>query len=212
LFVLKFFFFFLSLSRALRLAPICTRSFNDNAILKFSISLHESSRPPSDANNDGGDRDERTNAGAAYVFRRRVSSSSSSESGVVVTWEQEAELTAGDGKALDYFGSAVAVRGDFVLVGAPGADLPASSEEEEEEEEEEDEEEELMGNAGKVYFFRWETKDKASWHSSKKVWRQHQLLTAPDAAANDQFGSALALGHYGRTAVVGARADDDVSE
>ena len=63
-------------------------------------------------------------------------------------------------------------------------------------------------NTGKVYLFRRESKDKKD--KRKKVWRQHQEIVAPDAEQNDQFGAALSLGQGGRTAVVGARADDDV--
>jgi FG-GAP repeat protein/putative Ig domain-containing protein len=50
--------------------------------------------------------------GSAYVFVR---------SGGL--WRQQAELTAADGEANDSFGSAVAIWGDTVLVGADSADL-----------------------------------------------------------------------------------------
>jgi hypothetical protein len=46
--------------------------------------------------------------GAAYVFVRSGS-----------TWSQQAELTAADGAANDFFGNSVAVSGSTVLVGAP---------------------------------------------------------------------------------------------
>ena len=51
------------------------------------------------------------NSGAAYIF----------ELGGTV-WSQRARLELGDGKADDQFGSAVAVRGEFLAVGARGDD------------------------------------------------------------------------------------------
>jgi hypothetical protein len=51
------------------------------------------------------------NAGAAYVFRRDG-----------LHWVQEQQLVASDGTEWDYFGSAVAVCGDVIAVGAPRAD------------------------------------------------------------------------------------------
>jgi len=53
--------------------------------------------------------------GAAYVFVR------SGE-----TWSQQAKLTAGDGAGGDQFGSAVAISGERVIVGAPFATAGAS--------------------------------------------------------------------------------------
>jgi FG-GAP repeat/PKD domain len=52
--------------------------------------------------------DEALHAGAAYVFEHH--------SGV---WVQAAQLTAGDGDNEDFFGQAVAVDGDHIVVGAP---------------------------------------------------------------------------------------------
>ncbi len=53
-------------------------------------------------------------AGAAYVFERNA--------GGTNAWGQVAKLTASDKAAGDYFGNAVSVAGDVVLVGAPYAD------------------------------------------------------------------------------------------
>jgi hypothetical protein len=52
-------------------------------------------------------------AGAAYVFRRNGTA-----------WIQEAKLVASDGHGGDFFGAAVAISGDDVLVGAPGTNDP----------------------------------------------------------------------------------------
>jgi len=48
------------------------------------------------------------NQGAAYVFAASAG-----------TWRQQAELTAGEGAAYDYFGAAVAISDDTAVVGAP---------------------------------------------------------------------------------------------
>lgn len=47
-------------------------------------------------------------AGAVYLYRRDPAG----------RWTEEAKLTANDGAANDFFGSAIAIRGDRVLVGA----------------------------------------------------------------------------------------------
>jgi hypothetical protein len=53
-----------------------------------------------------------TEQGSAYVFTRGEGA-----------WTQQQKLTAADGAAWDWFGQAVAVSGDTVLVGAPGDDV-----------------------------------------------------------------------------------------
>ena len=63
--------------------------------------------------------------GSAYVFNR---------SGA--TWTQQGKLTASDGAAGDFFGTAVALSGDTVLVGAIGDDIGANP------------------NQGSVYFYQ----------------------------------------------------------
>jgi len=60
------------------------------------------------------DRDVQTkDTGAAYVFRGSYDQT--------WTWKQEAKLTPEDAQANDLFGTAVAVSGDTIVVGAPGA-------------------------------------------------------------------------------------------
>ena len=60
-------------------------------------------------------------SGAAYVFRRGVRYIPGQ--GFVVIWEEEAELTAPEGKTDDQFGYAVSLEGDLALVGAPHTNL-----------------------------------------------------------------------------------------
>jgi hypothetical protein len=54
-----------------------------------------------------GDDDGGSNSGSSYIFTRSGS-----------TWSQQAKLHAGDPSANDYFGSAVAISGDSVVIGA----------------------------------------------------------------------------------------------
>ena len=95
-----------------------------------------------------------------------------------MAWLLQAKLTAGDGAANDRFGVSVALSGDTALVGAPGDDTPAGA------------------NAGSAYVFT----------RSGTLWSQQQRLNADDGAANDGFGSSVALS--GDTALMGAPFDN----
>ncbi len=103
--------------------------------------------------------------GAAYVF---------AESGG--TWSQQAELTASDGEASDYFGISVAVSGSTAVVGAPNHQVGSNQ------------------YQGAAYVFV----------QSGGTWSQQAELTATDGAAEDTLGSSVAL--VGNTALVGAPA------
>jgi len=93
-----------------------------------------------------------TNAGAAYVFHDDGS-----------TWTQVQKLLAPDGAAFDHFGSAVALHGDLIVVGASSdGDAGASS--------------------GAAYVYR----------RSGPSWVFEQKLTASTADVEDQFGFAVA--------------------
>jgi hypothetical protein len=87
---------------------------------------------------------------------------------------QQAELNAGDGAALDVFGSSVAVSGNTALVGAPHHTASGKP------------------NAGAAYVFV----------RSGGSWTQQAELTAIDGAANDELGASVAVS--GNTALVGA--------
>ncbi len=90
-------------------------------------------------------------------------------------WTQQgATLSASDGKATDHFGSAVAISGDTVVVGAPTKTIGGNS-----------------GQGAAYVFFR-----------SGSAWTQQAELTASDGAAGDRFGSSVAIS--GDTLVVGA--------
>jgi FG-GAP repeat len=90
---------------------------------------------------------------------------------------QTAELTASDGAAFDHFGSSVAVSGGTVVAGAPLHAVGSNS------------------NQGAVYVF---SQPSGGWTNAT----QTAELTASDGAANDYFGSSVAVS--GGTLVAGA--------
>jgi hypothetical protein len=91
---------------------------------------------------------------------------------------QQAQLTAGDGAANDFFGYSVAIAGDTALVGAYNDGVGANT------------------SQGSAYVFT----------RSGSTWSQQAKLTANDGAAGDYFGVSVAIA--GETALVGAFRDD----
>lgn len=96
------------------------------------------------------------NCGVVRVFERDVTGS----------WVESAALSAASSKPGDRFGEAVSVRGDVILVGAPGAD-PAG-----------------LSNGGAAYVFR----------RVGGVWTEEATLLPQDGSAQlgASFGSAVA--------------------
>jgi hypothetical protein len=93
------------------------------------------------------------------------------------SWTQQPELTASDIATGDSFGDAVALGGDATaLIGAPYHAVGGNS------------------YQGAAYAFT----------VSEGGWTQQQELTASDGAADDLFGSSVALTNAGTTALVGA--------
>ncbi|MGH8428080.1 MAG: hypothetical protein ACRES7_08885 [Gammaproteobacteria bacterium] len=90
------------------------------------------------------------------------------------TWTQTQKLIASDGVAGDEFGTSVALAGSTVLVGAFNATVNGND------------------YQGAAYVFS----------NSDGSWSQTQKFTAIDGAADDYFGSSVALA--GTTALVGA--------
>ncbi|MBL9117968.1 MAG: choice-of-anchor D domain-containing protein [Verrucomicrobiaceae bacterium] len=121
-----------------------------------------------------------SDAGAAYVFVR---------SGGV--WTQQAYLKSSQVNMLDYFGRAVAVSGDTVVVGAEGEDssLPGINRTPNE----------VASLSGAVYVFV----------RSAGVWTQQAYLKSSQVTAGDAFGMSVAAS--GDTVVVGANAEDSSS-
>jgi hypothetical protein len=101
----------------------------------------------------GAPRTNTDDTGTAYVFVRDGTS-----------WSQEAELTASDAVANEFFGTSVAISGSTAIVGGPSGGTQASP-------------------PGKAYVFV----------RSNGVWSQQAELTASDSAADDEFGISVAL-------------------
>jgi len=88
-------------------------------------------------------------------------------------WQQTAVLSASDEDAQDKFGSSVSLHGDVALVGVP-------------------QDEDGGAFSGAAYVFRYDG----------EAWQEEQKLLADDAAEDDRFGSAVAVGR--NVAIVGA--------
>ena len=120
--------------------------------------------------------------GWVYVFERSA--------GTAGQWGRTARFTASDGAPFTNFGGsgspiheegALALSGDTALVGVPGDSAVA-------------------GAAGAVYVFERD-------RGGANRWGQVVKLTASDAGAFDEFGTAVAID--GDAAVVGSPFDDD---
>ena len=116
-------------------------------------------------------------AGAAYVFVR---------SGT--TWSQQAYLKAHQVTPDDQFGTAVAVSGDTLMVGAPYEDGSATGVN--------GTVDEGAPRAGAAYVFV----------RSGTTWSQQAYLKAHQVTPDDQFGTSVAVS--GDTVVVGANKED----
>ena len=92
------------------------------------------------------------------------------------TWTETVELTASDPLPLAFFGSAVAIDADTIVVGAPNADNPGP----------------FAQGPGAAYVFE----------RNLGIWTETAKLTASDAADRDFFGGAVDVD--GSTIAVGA--------
>ncbi len=120
----------------------------------------------------GADISGKLNQGSAYLFERNR--------GGANNWGEVKKLLARDGLAGDEFGSAVAVGGDIVIVGANLADIGTGK------------------DRGSTYLF-------ARNQGGSNAWGQVKKLVASDGAAGDGFGSSVAIS--GVMVVVGAPKD-----
>jgi hypothetical protein len=91
------------------------------------------------------------------------------------TWTEEAKLLASDGEADDRFGTSVSISGEIAIVGAFGDSDGGTW-------------------AGAAYVYRYD--------SESGTWIEQPKLLASDGAADDRFGSSVAVS--GEVAVVGA--------
>ena len=120
-----------------------------------------------------GNSDEGEFSGSAYVFDRNQ--------GGANNWGQVLKLTASDAAEEDEFGTSVAISGDTAIVGASYNDdaCPGNN----------------RCNSGSAYVFN---RNQGGAHN----WGEKLKLTALDAAANDVFGTFVAVA--GDTTLVGA--------
>ncbi|MBW4493763.1 MAG: hypothetical protein KME26_11890 [Oscillatoria princeps RMCB-10] len=93
-------------------------------------------------------------AGAAYIFQHSNGA-----------WEQKQKLQPAKLQGGDWFGSSVAISGDWAIVGASCAGAPGSK------------------RAGAAYIFQYESGS----------WQQKQKLQPADLQRNDFFGSTVAI-------------------
>ncbi|MCW1922135.1 Ig-like domain-containing protein [Luteolibacter arcticus] len=100
-------------------------------------------------------------------------------SGFGAPWGQVADIGGTDAGAGDLFGQAVAIDGDYMVVGAPGFDQPGGS------------------NAGAAYIFQRNP-------TNQNAWTQVAKINPPviNGSGGDAFGSAVAL--QGDTVLIGA--------
>ena len=128
--------------------------------------------------NGDGTSDAAPQSGAAYVFTRTAG-----------VWSQQAYLKASNTGAEDYFGAAVAVSGDTIVVGAFYEDSGATDVDG-------DASDDGTTNAGAAYVFA----------RSGTTWSQQAYLKASDTGIGDHFGHSVATS--GDTVVVGAHFED----
>jgi hypothetical protein len=119
------------------------------------------------------DDDQGTDSGAAYLFDRNAGGADS--------WGQVEKLLASDGAAGDYFGNAVAIAGDVVVVGANLDDDHGT-------------------DSGAAYVF-------GRNQGGASDWGQVAKITAADGAAGDYLGVPASAS--GDDIALGARLDDD---
>lgn len=125
----------------------------------------------------GADNNHTGGAGAVYVFVREGSS-----------WSQQAYLKASNAGDQDGFGSAVAIAGDTLVIGAPREDGDANAST--------GNNNDNTDNAGAAYVFVREGSS----------WSQQAYLKAANAGLDDRFGDAVAIDQD--TVVVGAPFED----
>ncbi len=114
---------------------------------------------------DGGSK-----SGSAYIFKRSGTN-----------WTEQAKITASDAATNDYFGYAVSIHDDYVVVGAHADDDDSGK------------------NAGAAYIFKKDV--------NAETWTQQAKLVAEDRPGADHLGISVSIS--GAYAICGANGDDD---
>ncbi|WCO00739.1 T9SS type A sorting domain-containing protein [Psychroserpens ponticola] len=115
------------------------------------------------------DDDDGSSSGSAYVFLRSGSA-----------WSQQEKLTAADGAASDLFGISIAIGGDYINIGARGADASGT-------------------NSGAAYMYM----------RSGSNWSQQEKFVPADGATGDLFGWSVGIDGVNTNAIVGAPVNSD---
>ena len=115
-----------------------------------------------------------TNQGKIYFIKRTG-----------VSWSELDDITSSDGATNDFFGSSLAISGDYAIVGASSKDIGANA------------------NQGKIYFFK----------RTGINWVEQDALTASDGEANDYFGNGVAIsGDYAIAGAFGKNIESNISQ
>ncbi|MFT6717388.1 MAG: hypothetical protein ACJA0Q_002042, partial [Saprospiraceae bacterium] len=117
--------------------------------------------------------DSLNNSGSAYVFER----------GADGMWFQKQKLVASDRAKMQYFGTDVAIYGNYAFIGASGENMNVAGAD-------------SLFFAGAVYVFK---------RNSSGTWQEVQKLVSSDRVAHQQFGVGLAA--YGNTCIIGANGE-----
>lgn len=128
--------------------------------------------------NGDGENNLATDSGAAYVFVREGTN-----------WTQQAYLKASNTDTSDFFGSAVAISGDTIVVGAEGEASGARGVNG-------DQNDNSLERAGAAYVF---VRQNGKWH-------QEAYLKASNTDTGDDFGGKVAIS--GNTIAIAADAED----
>ena len=112
------------------------------------------------------------NMGSVYIYRRTAFN----------TWVEFQKITNSDQEDYDRFGYNVAIKGDYIVVGAYGEDDDENGNNN-------------MSKSGSAYVF----------HFDGNSWVEEQKLVASDREAGDEFGWSVDI--HDSTIVVGAHAD-----
>ncbi len=105
------------------------------------------------------------------------------------SWNEILSNTASNQNASDKYGSAVAMYGEWAVVGAPGNDYDENGLN-------------YVDNTGTAYILKY--------NSSTETWAEHQKIVASDREYSDGFGLSLAI--EGNTMLVGAPYEGQNSE
>ncbi|HRI69286.1 MAG TPA: cadherin-like beta sandwich domain-containing protein [Polyangium sp.] len=118
-------------------------------------------------------------SGAVYVFVRDATGK----------WSQQAYIKPSNTGDNDQFGSAVAISGDIIVVGAPGEDSNATGVDG-------DQTNNMKFDSGAAYVFV----------RFGSTWQQQAYLKSSNPDSTDQFGASVAI--WGETIAVGATDED----